>query len=159
MTEMHVGKMQFGLPRRVEPQTDALAGERIADVVVVTFVGEVAGAGDDLDLLVRGIDQRLVVLAKASAAGLVKLGRRVLVERLVGPIMVIGGLPAFKAPLLGRKIGGRRLGRLGFQIAMHALMRTVVLGRARPRELHFNPLLDPPQAQARQAAQTIGGER
>ena len=80
MTEMHVGKMQFGLPRWVEPQTDMLAGERIADVVVAAFVSEVAGGGDDFDLLVWEIDQRLVILAQASAAGLVKLGRRVLIE-------------------------------------------------------------------------------
>ena len=56
MTEMHVRKMQLGLARRVESQTDVFAGEGVADVVVAPLVGEVAGGGDDFDLLVWGID-------------------------------------------------------------------------------------------------------
>ena len=50
MTEEHVGKVQFGVPRRVETQADAFAGEGVADVIVAAFVREVAGVGDDLDL-------------------------------------------------------------------------------------------------------------
>ena len=80
MTKVHVGEVQFGLSRRVEPQADAFAGEGVTDVIVATFVREVAGVGDDLDLLVAGIDQRLVVLAEAAGAGLVKFRRRLLVE-------------------------------------------------------------------------------
>ena len=63
MTEVHVGKVQFGASRRVEPQADAFAGEGVTDMIVAAFVREVARAGDDFDLLVSGIDQRFVALA------------------------------------------------------------------------------------------------
>lgn len=69
MTEVHVGKVQFGASRRVEPQADAFAGEGVTDVIVAAFVREVAGAGDDFDLLVSGID-------RYAALGLVGLQPR-----------------------------------------------------------------------------------
>ncbi len=105
MTEVHVDKVQFGAPRRVEPQADAFAGEGVADVIVAAFVREVAGAGDDFDLLVSGIDQRFVALAGAPGAGLVKIRRRLLVERLVRPVVIIGVTPALEAALLRGEIG------------------------------------------------------
>ena len=159
MTEVHVGKVQFGASRRVEPQADAFAGEGVTDVIVAAFVREVAGAGDDFDLLVSGIDQRFVALAEAPGAGLVKIRRRLLVERLVRPVVIIGVTPALEAALLRGEIGRGGLDRLRFQVAVHALVRAVFLRRGRSHELHFDTLFDPPQTQTREAAQPVGGER
>ena len=145
MTEVHVGKVQFGASRRVEPQADAFAGEGVTDVIVAAFVREVARAGDDFDLLVSGIDQRFVALAEAPGAGLVKIRRRLLVERLVRPVVIIGVTPALEAALLRGEIGRGGLDRLRFQVAVHALVRAVFLRRGRSHELHFDTLFDPPQ--------------
>ena len=102
MAQMDVGKVEVGLAGGIEFQADRFTGEGLADMIVVAFMGQVAGNGHDLDLLIRRIDQRFVVLAQAPGAGMVKLGRRALVERLVGPLMVVGVLPALEAALLRR---------------------------------------------------------
>ena len=86
-------------------QADPFAGKCVADVIVTTFVREMSGLGNDFDFVCRGIDQRLVVLAKAPRTRLVKLRGRMLVERLVRPLMVVGVLPAFETTLLGREVG------------------------------------------------------
>ena len=68
IAELHVGEAQLGPAGGTKPQPDALAGEGVADMIIAALVREVPGGRDDLHLVVRGIDQRLVVLAEATRA-------------------------------------------------------------------------------------------
>lgn len=73
-------------------------------------------------------------------------------------MVIVVVLPALQAPLLGPQIGGRRPGALRFQIAMHALMRTVVLRMSRPGKLNGNALMNPPHTQLGQPAPAHRGK-
>ena len=99
------------------------------------------------------------MLVEAAHARLVKLRRGLHAKRLVRAVVIIIMAPALKAALLRGEIGGGRAGNLGLQVAVHALVRAVLLGRGRVHELDLDALVYPPDAQARQPAQPIGGER
>src|SRR5690606_26463119 len=142
-----VGKMHLGAPVIGPAQADAFTGKGFAEVVIAALVGEMAGVGDHFDLMITGIDHRIVVFAEASGTGVVILGWRVLIERLMGALVIIGVPPAFEATLLGRQVRRGWLGGLGLQVAMHAFVRTVVLRRSRAGELHLDALLDPPRSE------------
>ena len=58
-------------------------------------------------------------------------------ERLVRTLVIELMASAFEVALLGGEIDRRRLGGLGFEIAVHTLMRAVVLRRGRSAELHL----------------------
>src|SRR5690606_18043979 len=158
VAQVDVGEVEFGLALIVAAQADALAGEDFAHVVVVSFVREKAAGGNYLHFVVVGIDQRSVVLVQAPFTGLVEIGRKLHVQRLVWPFVVERVLPALETALLGGEIGRGRLRGLRLQIAVHALMRTIVLRLGRTGELHVDALFDPPQAQTRQAAQRNRGK-
>ena len=101
--------------------------EGVADVVVAPGVREVAGDGDHLHLELGRVDHGFVGFAEPAFAGLVRFGWRELRERLVGPLMIIVVPPTLEAALLGGEIGRRRLDGLRLQVAVHTLVRAVVL--------------------------------
>ncbi len=74
-------------------------------MIAFSFVRQKAAGRDPLDFKVRRINQRFVVLIEPAGAGLVKLGRPLLVERLVGSLVIVGVLPAVEAALLGAVVG------------------------------------------------------
>ncbi len=86
------------------------------------------------------------MFVEATGAGLVKRSWSAHAQRLVRTLVVELMAPALEAALLGGKIDRGRLGGLGFEIAVHALVGAVVLRRGRPAELHLDALLDPPCA-------------
>ena len=122
MTEENVGEVHLGFTVVVTAQSDAFSGKCVANEVVATFVSDAAGAGDDFDFLVGGVDQWFVILTDAPRTGVVKLGWGLLIERLMGTLMIIRVAPAFKATLLGADVGRGRLDRFGFQVPMHAFV-------------------------------------
>ena len=64
--EVDVGEIQLGVSVGGVVQADAFATEGFADVVGAAFMCEVSAGGNDFDLEMLGIDQRLVVLIQAS---------------------------------------------------------------------------------------------
>jgi len=75
-----VRKIQLDPSVSVEAQTNPFVGESLANVIGLTFVGEVAARRNDFHLALGGINQRFVVLMKAAGTGLVELRRTSLVE-------------------------------------------------------------------------------
>ena len=73
-------EVQFGLAGGVAPQAHAFVGEGFAHVIIFALVRKVAARRDHFHLVVGGIDQRFVGLVEPALAGLVKLGRTLLVE-------------------------------------------------------------------------------
>ena len=159
VAEKHVGESDFGagLARWIEGDTATYVG--VADKVIAPFVRDVSRGGDFFAKVIRGIDEGLVVFAKASSTWLVKLGRRALVQSFMRALMVIGVLPAVEAALLGDEVGRGRPGGLGLQVAVHAFVRAVFLRRGGMHELNLDTLLDPPKAKAGETPQAVGGER
>lgn len=86
-------------------------------------------------------------------------GRRVLVECLVWPVVVVLLAKSIEAPLLRRQVPTGRPRRLGFQRAVHALMPTVLLRRRGRDQLGQNPEADPPDRQGRESAHGRRRER
>ena len=100
---MDVGEEQRGLTAGGVVEADAFAAEGFADVVVATFMREVPAGGNDFDLEVLGIDQRLVVLVEASRTVMVEIGRTLHLQSLMGAVVIIAVAPAVEAALLGRE--------------------------------------------------------
>ncbi len=91
--------------------------------------------------------------------GPVERRRRLLAKRLVGTVVVEVLAEAVEAGLLPARARGRRLGSLGLQGPMHALVPPVLLGLAGLDTLQRDAGLDPADRQARQPARARSGER
>ena len=63
--------------------------ERLTDMIAFSFVRQEAAAGDRLDFAVRRIDERFVILIESARTGLVKFAGALLIERLVGPVVIV----------------------------------------------------------------------
>lgn len=60
------------------------------------------------------------------------MGRRgLVVQRFMGPDLIVGVLEGVEGALLRVEICGRRFGRAGFEGAMHPFMRAILLVGAR----------------------------
>ena len=80
IAEMNIGEVQLGPALGIEVQTDPFIGEGFTNVIVLALVRQVAARGNHFYFKVGRIDQRFVVLVEPAAAGLVKLGRTLLIE-------------------------------------------------------------------------------
>jgi hypothetical protein len=67
--------------------------------------------------------------------------------------------PTLQPPVLRGQRGGRRLGRFGFEHAVHLFMGRVVLGMPGAGKLDGDAPLQPPHAQAGQAERTGAAKR
>src|SRR5437016_9130491 len=85
--------------------------------------------------------------------------RRLLVERLMGPLVIELLAEDVEAALLRRETARGRPGRLRFQRAMHPFMPAVLIRAPGLDELRQDPEADPPRRELRQARQRGGGER
>src|SRR5262245_62581305 len=85
--------------------------------------------------------------------------RRLLAQRLVRPLVIVGGAKRFELSLLARAGRRGRSGCLRLQRPVHALMGAVLLRMARLGPYRANPQADPPHAQRRQPVQARGLER
>src|SRR5207245_1924202 len=85
--------------------------------------------------------------------------RRLLVERLMGPLVIELLAEDVEAALLRRETARGRPGRLRFQLAMHPFMPAVLIRAPGLDELRQDPEADPPRRELRQARQRGGGER
>src|SRR6266581_2647748 len=85
--------------------------------------------------------------------------RRLLVDRLMGPLVIELRAEDVEAALLRRETARGRPGRLRFQRAMHPFMPAVLIRAPGLDELRQDPEADPPRRELRQARQRGGGER
>src|SRR5437867_12715969 len=85
--------------------------------------------------------------------------RRLLVERLMGPLVIELLAEDVEAALLRRETARGRPGRLRFQRAMHPFMPAVLIRAPGLDELRQDAETDPPRRELRQAGQRGGGER
>src|SRR6185436_17251509 len=85
--------------------------------------------------------------------------RRLLLQGLMRPILVVVLAEAVEALLLLGSRPRRRLRRLGFQRTMHALVAAVVLRRGRRNVARLDAELQPPHRQRREPAGSGRAER
>jgi hypothetical protein len=83
----------------------------------------------------------------------------VVVQRFRWALFVILAAEAIEAHLLGRLIMLRGPGSFGFQGAVHAFVRPVLLWSPRFNALMAEAKLNPPHGELAQAAEGRGGER
>jgi hypothetical protein len=139
-------------------EADEVAAEQVADVDPLRLPSDPAVGRDLPDLEVNGILGRLELVGEPSIRGFIDGGGRVLAESLVGPDLVEVGFEGVEAPLLGGAVGGGREGGFRLEISVHALVPTVLVRGSGLDEVGEDAELDPPDGEAREAAQGNGCE-
>src|SRR5439155_9229574 len=95
---------------------------------------------------------------QGSARGLVSGCGRVIIERFVGPLLVVFAHEPAKALLLRAAVRSWRARGLGFQHPMKLLMGTVLFGMPWRDAFRDDAQSDPPHRQRREAAQAGTGK-
>lgn len=93
-----------------------------------------------------------------SRGGVPARGGRLVIERLVGPHLVVGLYERVERPLLQFRVGRGGLDDFRFQDAMHALVRAVFLRTRRRNALMHDPELQPPRIEAIQSVNAVRRE-
>jgi hypothetical protein len=139
-------------------EADEVAAEQVADVDPLRSPSDPAVGRDLPDLEVSGILGRLELVGKLSIRGLIDRGGRLLAESLVRPDLVEVVSEDVEASLLGGAVGGGREGGFRLEIPVHAFVSTVLVRGSGLDEVGEDVELDPPDGEAREAAQGNGCE-
>ena len=82
--------------------------------------------------------------------------RGLLAERLVRPLVIVGGSEPVEAPLLGGERIGRRCGGLRLEGLVHALVPAVLLRMTGSNALDCDPQPQPPHRKPGELKQPVG---
>src|SRR5262249_27973209 len=117
---------------------DELTYQRFTDEDLVASPLDCAGRPYAADLVVGIVPRLLDPLRHGALRGCIELVRWPLSQRLMRALLVVMAAEGIKADLLLTSVGGWRARGLRLEGAMHALMATVLLRRARMNEMRFN---------------------
>ena len=101
---------------------------------------------------------RRKLVGHRSVGGHIKLGGGIHVERLVGSLLVELAFESIELALLRAAVGGRRLGGLVLERAVHALMLAILLRLSGLDELRKDAQTEPPGRQLREPAERVAGK-
>ncbi len=93
-----------------------------------------------------------------ASAGPIKLGRHLLAQSFVRPLLIVGANPSLVASVLRSHALGRRSGHLGLKHPVHLFVRPIVLGMGGPDKVHRNAQAQPPHARPRETQGSVAPE-
>lgn len=123
---------------------------------VVPLDGSVPGYPPDLE--VPGVLRGGQVLWKGLLRRLVDRGRGLLLERFMGPLVIVDPPEPIEGPLLGPHRFLGRTGGPGLQRTVHPFVASVLLRLAGLDPLRDDPQLDPPDRELRDPLERVGGK-
>ena len=138
-------------------ESHVLVEQAVADVDPAILPADAAVLADLSDFEVSGVLGLRQAIGETARRGLVELCGRSALKRLVRPLVVELESEGVKEALLGTGVSGRGPGRLGLEGSVHALVPSVLLGMGGLYQLRADAQADPPDREAREAADGRGG--
>src|SRR5262245_31911014 len=134
------------------PDPNRLADQAATDEVAPSLPLDGAMDGDDAHRIIWAIDDLRQRLGKGADTGLVALRRYAIVQRLMGPLVVVGGAEAVEGDLGGGEIGELALGEdFSRDGAVKALDLALGLRMRDPSMPRLDAEAHPPRFQPRQS--------
>jgi hypothetical protein len=133
-------------------EADVFLEQAVADVDPALLPSDAAVFADLSDFEVSGVLGWRETWRQGSRGGLVEIGGRPVLERFVRPLVVELGSERIEAALLGGSVASGGSCGLSLQRPMHAFVTAVLLGMGGLDQLGTDPQADPPDREAREAA-------
>src|SRR5687768_8277633 len=125
-SQTHRTEMQVPDPIINGLETNGFTDQYPADGQLARVPRDGAGRTNTSNFIMPGVNDRFESAWQRPSRGHVEPRGGLLPERLVRPLLVVDPTKPTEAPLLARQIRGRGPRRVGFERAVHALMRPVL---------------------------------
>jgi hypothetical protein len=139
-------------------EPDRVLLERIGDEEQAVLQADRAGVGDAFDEEMAGVVDRRQGAGIRAGRGSVEGGWRPILERLMGPLIVVEAAEGVEGPLLGDEGGAGRANRIPFQGFVHPFGRAVLLGLGGQDALVLKAQTEPPHVELGEAVDAGRGE-
>ena len=156
--EQHVTEMNRPDPVVDFLEADGVLLQRIGDEQQALPQADGARVGDALDEEMARILHGRQGAGIGAGRGAVERGGRAILERLMGPLVVIEAAEGVEGSLLGDEGGAGRANRVPFQGLVHSFVGAVLLGLGGEDALVLNAQAQPPGVELREAMNAGGRE-